>query len=54
MRSIRRGRDTLDLEVYEHRDYDRKVVETVRADNFQVVDSRAMRARELQQPLPSL
>src|SRR5207248_10326210 len=51
---IRRGRDELELEVYERRDYDRHVVEIIRADSFDVVDSRAMKPRELQQPLPSL
>jgi hypothetical protein len=53
-RSIRRGRDTLELEVYERRDFDRKVVETVHADTQAVVESRPMLPRELQQPLPSI
>lgn len=53
-RSIRRGRDTLKLEVFERRDYGRKVVETVRADTQAVVESRPMLPRELQQPLPSI
>lgn len=54
MRSIVRGHDELDLEVFERRDYDRHVVETVRTDSLEVVSTRAMRPTEYQQPLPSL
>jgi hypothetical protein len=47
-KAIRRGFDELELEVYERRDYDRKVVETVRADSEAVVDSRPMKPTEMQ------
>lgn len=53
-RSIRSGRDTLELDVYERRDFERKVVETVRVDTLDVVETRPMAPREFQQPLPSI
>jgi hypothetical protein len=53
-RSIRKGRDTLELEVFERRDFELKVVEIVRADTNTVVESREMQERELQQKLPSI
>jgi hypothetical protein len=54
MRQIRHGRDELELKVYEHRDYERHVVETMRADTHEVVASRAMKPTEYQQPLIAL
>lgn len=51
--ALRRGRDTLELEVFERRDYEREVVETRRADSGAVVAERAMNPSELQQPLPT-
>jgi hypothetical protein len=51
---IRRGRVTEEVEVYERRDYERKVVETLRAETNDVIDARAMLPRELQMPLVSL
>jgi hypothetical protein len=51
---IGRGRATLELKVYEHRDYEAKTVETRRVDDDAVVKTRAMNPREYQQPLPSL
>jgi hypothetical protein len=53
-RSIRSGRDTLELDVYERRDYERRIVETVRVDSLEVVESRAMRPTEYQLPLMSV
>jgi hypothetical protein len=53
-RSIRSGRAELELDVYERRDYERRVVETVRVDCGDVVDSRAMRPTEFQRPLIEL
>jgi ribosome modulation factor len=50
-RILRNGHDTLELEVFERRDFGRKVVELVRADNSQVVESRQMTERETQQHL---
>jgi hypothetical protein len=51
---IRRGRATQELKVFEHRDYEQKIVELRRADTGVVVESRPMKPRELQPPLPSL
>lgn len=54
LRQIREGRDELELEVYERRDFDNHVVETVRADSQEVVATRAMKATEYQMPLVAL
>jgi len=54
MREIRRGHATLELQCFEGRDYERKVVVLCRADNGVAVEERAMRPAEYQQPLPSL
>jgi len=51
---LRAGSAELELEVYESRDFERKVVEIIRADNAQVIESRSMSLRELQQTLPSI
>lgn len=51
LRAIRNGHDTLELDVYERRDYERKVVELVRVDSGETVETRAMKPTELQQPL---
>lgn len=41
-------------QVFERRSYDRRVVETVRADSGAVVETRDMRSTELQPPLISI
>lgn len=45
---IERGRATEEIKVFERRNYERKVVEFVRAGSDTVVDSRPMKPRELQ------
>ena len=51
---IGRGRASLELKVFERRDYEAKVVELRRYDSCEVVSTRPMNPREYQQPLPSL
>ncbi|MGB8510226.1 MAG: hypothetical protein WCD76_17740, partial [Pyrinomonadaceae bacterium] len=53
-RSVRARRDELELDVYERRDYERRVVETVRVDCGDVVAERAMKPTEFQRPLIEL
>ncbi|HEY0169429.1 MAG TPA: hypothetical protein VGB98_00130 [Pyrinomonadaceae bacterium] len=54
MREIRAGRDELELEVFERRDYDRHVVELRRADSCEFISERPMRPTEYQQRLPAV
>lgn len=53
MREIRAGRDELELEVFERRDYERHVVELRRADTCELISERPMKPTEYQPPLLS-
>lgn len=51
-RALRDSKELRSVDVEERHNYVRRVVETVRMDTFEVIESRAMRPNELQEALP--
>jgi hypothetical protein len=49
---LRTGEEMREVEIHFERDYDRKVEDTIRSDTGEIVETRSLGPRELQQDLP--